>query len=577
MAELRSVDPRTLVPNPDNPRRTATPKAMDEQLTASILAIGVIQPPRVKDVNGELVIIAGNRRTKAAIAAGLGTIDVLVCDGNDSDDAMRSISENLIRASMNSVDIWRATEALEALGWTEAAIGDALALPLRTIQRLKLLAHLHPAMLDTMAGGSMPNEDQLRTIAAATREEQTQVWKKHKPKKGQEVAWYEIARALSKRRIPFAAAKFGADLAAAYGVVWEDDLFAPAGEDGRFTTNVEGFFGAQQEWMQNGLPERATILSIGEYGTPSLPKKAERVYGKPQKSDITGYYLDQRSGEVQSVAYRMPEPKKALAGAPTATNDANEPDADAPVARTRPDVTQKGGAMIGDFRTDALHEALRNAPIEDDTLLALLVLAFASRNVSVQSGVALGIHERQEIADMVTEGGVLTADTETLRIAARAMLTTVLSCRDNMTDSGLVARIAGHSIGASQFLPTMATEEFLSCLSKPGIERAAAAEGVRVGARGKDTRAQMIARFAGSTYVYPAALFKMTDAELAEAARRVPYRFVTGSGEVMDDTIPASEGDGATLGGDPLNQPENDESDNGAAALDTGVLAEAAD
>ena len=577
MAELRSVDPRTLMLNPANPRRTPAPKAMDDQLVASIVAIGVIQPPRVKELDGTLVVIAGNRRTQAAIAAGLGTIDVLVCDSDDSDDAMRSISENLIRASMNSVDIWRATEALEAQGWTEAAIGDALALPLRTIQRLKLLAHLHPAMLDTMAGGSMPNEDQLRTIAAATREEQTQVWKKHKPKKGQEVAWYEVARALSKRRIPFAAAKFGDDLTAAYGVVWEDDLFAPAGEDGRFTTNVEGFFGAQQEWMQNGLPERATILSIGEYGTPSLPKKAERVYGKPQKSDITGYYLDQRSGEVQSVAYRMPEPKKALAGAPTATNDANEPDADAPVARTRPDVTQKGGAMIGDFRTDALHEALRNAPIEDDTLLALLVLAFASRNVSVQSGVALGIHERQEIADMVTEGGVLTADTETLRIAARAMLTTVLSCRDNMTDSGLVARIAGHSIGASQFLPTMATEEFLSCLSKPGIERAAAAEGVRVGARGKDTRAQMIARFAGSTYVYPAALFKMTDDELAEAARRVPYRFVTGSGEVMDDTIPASEGDGATLGGDPLNQPENDESDNGAAALDTGVLAEAAD
>ena len=577
MAELRSVDPRTLQINPNNPRRTPVPPAMDEQLVASIKAVGIIQPPCVTQKDDGLTIVVGNRRVKAAIAAELPTIDVMVWDADEAADAMRSVAENLIRASMTSVDIWRAIERLEAQGWNEQAIGDALALPLRTVRRLKLLAHLHPAMLDMMAGGSMPNEDQLRTIAAATRDEQAQVWKKHKPKKGQEVAWYEVARALSKRRIPFAAAKFGADLAAAYGVVWEDDLFAPAGEDGRFTTNVEGFFGAQQEWMQNSLPERATILSIGEYGTPSLPKKAERVYGKPQKSDITGYYLDQRSGEVQSVAYRMPEPKKALAGAPTATNDANEPDADAPVARTRPDVTQKGGAMIGDFRTDALHEALRNAPIEDDTLLALLVLAFASRNVSVQSGVALGIHERQEIADMVTEGGVLTADTETLRIAARAMLTTVLSCRDNMTDSGLVARIAGHSIGASQFLPTMATEEFLSCLSKPGIERAAAAEGVRVGARGKDTRAQMIARFAGSTYVYPAALFKMTDAELAEAARRVPYRFVTGSGEVMDDTIPASEGDGATLGGDPLNQPENDESDNGAAALDTGVLAEAAD
>ena len=51
----------------------------------------------------------------------------------------------------------------------------------------------------------MPNEEQLRTIAMASREEQAQVWKKHKPKKGHDASWYEIARALAKRRIPFAA------------------------------------------------------------------------------------------------------------------------------------------------------------------------------------------------------------------------------------------------------------------------------------------------------------------------------------------------------------------------------------
>ena len=32
MAELRSVDPRTLQVNPNNPRRTPVPPAMDEQL-----------------------------------------------------------------------------------------------------------------------------------------------------------------------------------------------------------------------------------------------------------------------------------------------------------------------------------------------------------------------------------------------------------------------------------------------------------------------------------------------------------------------------------------------------------------
>src|ERR1019366_7707427 len=85
-----------------------------------------------------------------------------------------------------------------------------------------------------------------------TREEQAQVWKKHKPKKGQtDIAWHEVARALAKRRMPASAAQFGEDLAKAYGIVWEDDLFAPPGEDSRYTTNVEAFFGAQQEWLKD--------------------------------------------------------------------------------------------------------------------------------------------------------------------------------------------------------------------------------------------------------------------------------------------------------------------------------------
>ena len=237
---------------------------------------------------------------------------MLVCDADEAADAMRSVAENLIRASMSSVDIWRAIERLEAQGWNEQAIGDALALPVRTVRRLKLLAHLHPPMLDVMALGSMPNEEQLRTIAAATREEQAQVWKKHKPKKGQPtspgtrspVRWRSVA-------CPRSAAKFGDDLAKAYGIVWEDDLFAPPGEDSRYTTNVEGFFGAQQEWLQNNLPERGTLLPVDDYGQGQLPKKAERVYGKPGKTRPGRALSSTRdTGEVQTIAYRLPEPKK---------------------------------------------------------------------------------------------------------------------------------------------------------------------------------------------------------------------------------------------------------------------------
>ena len=311
MAELRSVDPRILHFDPNNPRRTPVPPAMDEQLVASIRAVGIIQPPFVTPHDGGLMVKIGTRRVKGAIKADLPAIDVLVGDADEAADAMRALAENVIRASMSSVDIWRKIDQLESLGWNEQAIADALAQPLRTVRRLKLLAHLHAPMLDVMALGSMPSEDQLRTIAAASREEQAQVWKKHRPKKGQtEIAWYEVARALAKRRMPASAAKFGDDLAKAYGIVWEEDLFAPAGEDSRYTTNVEGFLGAQQEWLQNNLPARSTILTVNDYGQGQLPKKAERVYGKPGKGDVIGHYIDERTGEVATVAYRMPEPKQ---------------------------------------------------------------------------------------------------------------------------------------------------------------------------------------------------------------------------------------------------------------------------
>jgi len=524
MAELRSVDPRVLRPNPNNPRKTRVPPAMDAQLLASVKAIGVIEKPSVTEYDDGLTIEYGHRRVWAAIEAGLPRTDVIVYTPAES-NAMHALAENLVRAPMGSVDIWRAIEQLETQGWNEQAIADALAFPLRTVRRLKLLAHLHPAMLDVMALGSMPNEEQLRTIALASREEQAQVWKKHKPRKGQEIGWWEIAHALSKRRMPASAAQFGDDLAKAYGVVWEDDLFAPAGEDSRTTTNVEGFFGAQQEWLQKNLPERGTLLPVDDYGQGQLPKKAERIYSKPGKADLIGHYIDVRSGEIKTIAYRLPDTKPAgkAAGGQSGRPGANDDGSDLSIARTRPDVTQKGVAMIGDLRTEALHQALADTPIEDDTLLGMLILAFGGDNVTVDSGSGLAGDERRALCHAIAEGGVLTGDRDLLRQVARQMLIGVLSCRENRSQSGVFARIAGEAIGASLHLPNMATEEFLGCLSRGALETVAKAEEVNIAPRAKDTRARLVARFKDGVFVYPAARFQPTPEELA-AARRAHVR-----------------------------------------------------
>jgi ParB family chromosome partitioning protein len=508
MTELLTVDPRTLKLNPENPRTVPAAPHLNAELLASIRAIGIIQPPIVRECDGVLIVKAGDRRVKAAIEADLATIEVLVKDAKDGVTQMESLSENMVRAPMDTVDIWRGVRKLEDLGWNEQSIADALAQPIRLVRRVKLLAHIHVPMLEGMTQGRMPEDDELRLIANASLEEQAQVWKKHKPKKNEEAAWYAIARALAKRHIPFSAAKFDAAMAAQYGVTWLDDLFAQGDQDTRYTTDVDGFFGAQQEWMENNLPKGGVLIQVDDYGQAALPKKAERVFGKPAKGDSIGHFLDPRTAEVKTIAFRMPQHKKAAKG-----KAANDEPATVPEKAQRPDVTQKGLAIIGDLRTDALHEALKADPIEDIKLIGLLILALGGRNVSVQSGLNNGFGERAEICERVSDGGILTLDDDLIRVSARDMLTQVLSCRDNMSNSGLVARVAGETIGATLRLPSMATDEFLSCLSRQALEREAKANTVRVEVRVKDTRAGLVKHCDGATWHYPDAVFALSAAE----------------------------------------------------------------
>jgi len=306
--QLIKVDPRALVESPDHSRQTKSSPQADALLLASIKAVGIVQPPVVSqqaDGGNGFLINAGRRRVRLAIAAGLEEIDVLVDDPANDNGAMRSMVENIAREALNPVDQWRAIERLVALGWTEEAIGVALALPVRQIRKLRLLANVLLAMLDHMAKGDMPDERQLRTIAAASLDEQKEVWKKHKPSKADpQVSWWSVAQALQKTRMYARHASFGDDLAQAYGIAWVEDLFAPADEDSRYTTDVEAFLGAQQEWMTANLPKKGVIAETTNYGEVKLPPKAERVYGKPTKSDCTAMYLD-RDGRVQTVHYRL--------------------------------------------------------------------------------------------------------------------------------------------------------------------------------------------------------------------------------------------------------------------------------
>lgn len=103
-----------------------------------------------------------------------------------------------------------------------------------------------------------------------------------------------------------------------------------------------------------------------------------------------------------------------------------------------------------------------------------------------------------------------------LRVAARAVLVDVFSCRENATNSGIVARVAGAVVGADTSLPNMGTEDFLSSLSRPALEASCKETPVLPRQRVKDTRAALVEHFKEGHFVHPSALFAPDATKLSQ-------------------------------------------------------------
>jgi ParB family chromosome partitioning protein len=562
--ELRIVDPKTLNYNDKrDPRQVPADRLSDAALKANINAIGFVQPPLFSEhEDGTLTIIAGRRRIKSAIANKLKEMAILVKAADPLDD-MRAVAENVVRAPMSPVDLWRAIEDLASKNWTEEAIATAFAVPLRQVRKLRLLGSIHSAMLEHIGRGDMPEERYLRAIAAAPLSEQAAVWAKQKPKKGQTASWYAIANSLMKRQMFARDAKFGEKEQAAFGIVWTEDLFAPADEDSRYTTDVDAFLGAQLAWLEANVPKNGEIVPVDDYGAARLPKGATRVWGaKPGKHDRVGLSVDPRNGAVSEVYFTPPAP-----AAKASKNGAGE-DAPAAESRTRPDITQKGREMIGEMRTEALVTALGREGLTSETLIGLLVLALAADNVSIRT------HEHapiQSIAGVIAEGGKLTSDTALIQTTAIKVLQTVLSCRLAYgVGSGLAARIAGEAIGADADLPHMGTEEFLACLSRGALEAEASRHRVLPRGRVKDTRAALLEQVREARLVLPAAQFALTEKESSEFASK-GSRFTNGD---ASDEDPAAdhEADGDNGEAADVDQEEEDETADSFARVEDANL-----
>lgn len=127
--------------NPDQPRKVFEDKELEE-LRDSIAEFGVLQPILVKkDREGKYFLIAGERRLRASIMAGLKKIPAVVKDADEKDVALIALIENVQRENLSYIEEAAAYKSLmEEHGLTQSEIAKKVGKQQSTISnKIRLL------------------------------------------------------------------------------------------------------------------------------------------------------------------------------------------------------------------------------------------------------------------------------------------------------------------------------------------------------------------------------------------------------------------------------------------------------
>ena len=138
---------RSIQPNPAQPRKVFREDALQE-LCESIRRHGILQPLSVRRAGTAYELIAGERRLRAGILAGLTEIPCIVMNMSDQESGMVALVENLQRQDLDFIEEARGIgvlmekwsmsqeQAARVLGKSQSAIAN----------KLRLLRHSMPVL-----------------------------------------------------------------------------------------------------------------------------------------------------------------------------------------------------------------------------------------------------------------------------------------------------------------------------------------------------------------------------------------------------------------------------------------------
>jgi ParB family transcriptional regulator, chromosome partitioning protein len=152
---LREIPIQQITPNPRQPRARIDEERFAE-LVESVRRDGIVQPLLVREVGDSWELIAGERRWRAAQAAGLSTVPALVREADDRTSLALALVENIVRADLDPIEQARGYARLQdEFGLSHADVALAVGRSRTTVVNATRLLGLPDEVLELIESGEL--------------------------------------------------------------------------------------------------------------------------------------------------------------------------------------------------------------------------------------------------------------------------------------------------------------------------------------------------------------------------------------------------------------------------------------
>lgn len=144
-----------IIPNRFQPRLAFDEKELNE-LANSIIKYGVIQPIVLRNIGDKYEIIAGERRYRAAMLAGLSSVPAVIAKIDDKSAQEVAISENVQRKELNPIEEAKSYQALLNEGFmTKEVFAKKLGIPVSVLEAKLKLLYMPQEVQDALLAGKI--------------------------------------------------------------------------------------------------------------------------------------------------------------------------------------------------------------------------------------------------------------------------------------------------------------------------------------------------------------------------------------------------------------------------------------